>query len=106
MARAMLLFLLVLVLAAWFIVKPGTFFIPPTTYEPDGVILIYYEKHPDMPFFSSPASLCMAQYGEMTSTCLEMGEDTATALSRRLVTRLPYADWAYQLFIPQFDLQR
>ena len=101
MAKAMFLFLLVIFLAGWFIVKPGTFFIPPTTYEPEGVILVYYEKRAGMPFFSSPATLCAAQYGEVTPTCLETGEDTAASLSRRLITRLPYAEWAYELFLPQ-----
>ena len=101
MVKGTLLFLLVLVVIAWFIVKPGTFFVPPTAYEPDGVILIYYEKSAGMPFFSSPETLCKAQYGEVTPTCLETGEDTVEYLSQRLLTRLPYADWAYQLFLPQ-----
>lgn len=101
MIKAMVLFLLVLVLAGWFILKPGSFFIPPSAYEPDGVILIYYEKPAGMPVFSSPASLCQALYGEITTACLEFGERTASELSHRLITRLPYADWAYELFLPQ-----
>lgn len=97
----MFLFLLVLVVAGWFILKPGTFFVPPAVYEPEGVILIYYEKSAGMAFFSSPESLCKAQYGEITPACLETSEDTIGYLSQRLITRLPYADWAYQLFLPQ-----
>ena len=101
MVKAMFLFLLVLVLASWFILKPGTFFVPPTVYEPEGVILIYYEKSAGMAFFSSPEILCKAQYGEITPACLETGEDTVEYFSQRLIARLPYADWAYQLFLPQ-----
>jgi hypothetical protein len=101
MVKGMLLFLLVLVIAGWFIIKPGTFFVPPSFYEPEGAILIYYEKTAGMSFFSSPETLCKAQYGEITPTCLDTGEDTVEYLSQRLLTRLPYADWAYQLFLPQ-----
>jgi hypothetical protein len=101
MAKGMFLFILVLVVAGWLIIKPGTFFVPPTDYAPEGVILIYYEKSAGMAFFSSPETLCKAQYGEITPTCLETGEDTLDYLSQRSLTRLPYADWAYQLFLPQ-----
>jgi hypothetical protein len=101
MVKGILLFPLVLVLAGWFILKPGAFFVPPTAYEPEGVILLYHNKTSGMPFFASPESLCKAQYGTITTACLETGEDTTTNLSQRLITRLPYADWAYQLFLPQ-----
>jgi hypothetical protein len=104
MAKAMALFLLVLVILGWLILKPGTFFVPPSSYEPKGVILLYYEKSSAMPFFSSPETLCLAQFGERTTTCLEKGESTLLALSRRQITRLPYADWAYQLFLPQQEV--
>ena len=101
MVKAMVGFLLMLVLAAWFILKPGVFFMPPSAFDTEGYTLIYYEKTSGMPFFSSPETLCMAQYGEITPMCLETGHDTASYLSQRMITYLPYADWAYQLFLPQ-----
>ncbi len=101
MGKAILLFFLVLVLAGWFILRPGVFIVPPVAYQPEGTILIYYEKASGMPVFASPASLCKAQYNELTSSCLATGEDTLAYLSQRMITRLPYADWAYQFFLPQ-----
>lgn len=101
MVKGTLLFLLVLLLGAWLIMKPGVFFMPPSAFEPEGVILIYVEKQPNMPVFSSPELLCMAYYGDVTTVCLEAGQDTAMILSQRLIARLPYADWAYRIFLPQ-----
>jgi hypothetical protein len=101
MFKAMILFLLLLIFGAWFILKPGVFFVPPSTFEPEGVTLVYYEKPADTSFFSSPDTLCMAMYGEITSACREAGYNTATSLSQRLIARLPYADWAYRFFLPQ-----
>jgi hypothetical protein len=101
MIKGVLLFLLVLLVGSALIVRPGFFFVPPSAFEPEGVILLYYEKQSGMPLFSSPASLCMAQYGVITSACLETGQNTAQALSQRLIVRLPYADWAYRFFLPQ-----
>jgi hypothetical protein len=100
MAKAIMLFLLVLFVGGWLILKPGVFFVPPSPYEPEGVILIYYEKTPGMPIFSSPESLCMAQYGQLTTSCLEAGQNTFTRLSGRPITRLPYAAWVYELILP------
>ncbi|TFH36650.1 MAG: hypothetical protein E4G99_04435 [Anaerolineales bacterium] len=101
MMKGMLLFLLVLLGGAWLILRPGTFFIPPSAFEPQGVILIYVEKEPGMPVFASPDSLCMAQYGQINSACRKDGENLARSLSERRITRLPYADWAYRFFLPQ-----
>jgi hypothetical protein len=101
MLKAMILFLLLLIFGAWFILRPGVFFVPPSVTEPEGVTLIYYEKPGDIPFFSSPDSLCMAMYGEVTTSCREAGYNKVTSLSQRLIARLPYADWAYQFFLPQ-----
>lgn len=101
MGKAILLFLLVLILAGWLILRPGVFFVPPSSYEPEGVILIYYEKASGMPLFASPESLCRSQFGQLTTTCLESGETMLGQLSQRLITRLPYAEWADDLFLPQ-----
>jgi len=101
MIKGVLLFVLVLLLGTALVVRPGFFFVPPSAFEPEGVILLYYDKQPGMPLFASPDSLCMAQYGVITTACLETGQNTARALSQRLITRLPYADWAYRFFLPQ-----
>ncbi len=101
MGKAVLLFLLLLVLGGWAILRPGFYFIPPSVYEPEGVIIVYYEKPGDMPLFASPETLCRAQYGVITDNCLEAERNRAVVLSQRLVTRLPYANWAYDLFLPQ-----
>jgi len=101
MVKGTLLFLLVILLGGWFILRPGIFFVPPSVFEPEGVILLYYEKQPGMPVFASPELLCMAQYGEVSTACLEAGQGTILAVSQRLITRVPYADWAYQLFLPK-----
>jgi hypothetical protein len=101
MVRGTLLFLLLLIIGAWFIMRPGVFFIQPSDYASEGVILIYYNKPAGMPVFTSPESLCLSAYGSVNSTCLEDGYDTATLLSQNLITRLPFADWAYDLFLPR-----
>jgi hypothetical protein len=101
MVRATILFLLLLIFGAWFIMRPGVFFIQPSVFEPEGIILIYYEKPAGMPVFTSPESLCMVAYGSVNSTCLEDGYTTASTLSRNLIVRLPYAEWAYELFLPR-----
>lgn len=101
MGKATLLFLLLLIVGGWAILRPGFYFIPPSFDEPDGVILVYYEKSGDMPLFASPETLCRSQYGYVTDDCLEAERNRSSVLSQRLVTRLPYADWAYDLFLPQ-----
>jgi hypothetical protein len=101
MIKGVLLFLLVLLVGTGLILRPGVFFVPPSVLEPEGVVLIYFEKQPGMPLFASPDSLCLAQYGAINTACLEAGQNTARSVSQRLITRLPYADWAYRFFLPQ-----
>lgn len=96
MFRALLLFLIVVLIIAWIIMTPGLFVVEPTSQYPNGMSLLYYQRSPQIPFFYSASAHCLKTTGSTTPAC----QDTAVLQSRRLFDRriaiLPYSAWALQ----------
>lgn len=92
---AVLLVAIAVILAAWFLVRPGVFTVQPIGALPEGVTFIYHSRNPDMPFFSSPDGLCLQMQGSVSLLCRGVALGSVEALTDRIILRLPYSRWAY-----------
>ena len=91
-------FVIVLILVlAWVLIKPGVFTVQPIGALPDGITIIYSSRNPEMPFFSSPDGLCLEIQGNVTLLCRAAGLGAVSELSDRILLRLPYMHWTYLL---------
>jgi hypothetical protein len=86
---------LILCSISWILVRPGVFTIQPIGAIPNGVTFIYHSRNPEMPFFSSPDSLCMEMQGSVSLLCRGVALGVVEELADRIVLRLPYQRWAY-----------
>jgi hypothetical protein len=89
------LIFLIIILAIWFLFKPGVFTIQPIGALPEGITIIYHSRNPQMPFFSSPDGLCLEIQGSVSLLCRAMTISAVEELSDRILLRLPYSHWAY-----------
>ena len=87
--------LIVAIIVAWAMVRPGVFTVQPIGALPDGVTLVYHSRNPEMSFFSSPDSLCLEMQGGVSLMCRAMALSAASDLTDRVILRLPYSHWAY-----------
>lgn len=90
-----LLVIVLLLVVLWILVKPGVFTIQPIGALPEGITFIYHSRGPDLPFFSSPDSLCLETQGSVSLLCRAGAIGAASELSDRIIIRLPYSHWAY-----------
>ena len=72
---------ILLVLLVWVLVRPGIFIQQPIGAAPEGGMVIYHSRGPDMPFFASADGLCLTLQGSVSLLC------RATALAARLNAR-------------------
>jgi hypothetical protein len=96
MGKAIILFLLVLVIIGWIIMTPGVFVVQPTPAYPDGLTLIYYSRSPNVPFFYSATAMCLGTLGVTDATCEESAVRSASDLFVRRLITLPYSEWAFE----------
>lgn len=87
--------LLVILLIAWFAIRPGVFTIQPIGALPEGVTFIYHSRGPNMPFFSSPDGICLEIMDGVSLMCRGMALSSTEDLLDRIILRLPYSHWAY-----------
>jgi hypothetical protein len=90
-----LIFLFLVSIAAWLILRPGVFTVQPIGALPDGVTVIYHSRNPDMPFFSSPDGLCLKTQGSVSLLCRSMALSAVSELTDRMLIKLRYSRWAY-----------
>jgi hypothetical protein len=90
-----LVVLVVILVAAWFLVAPGVFTVQPIGALPDGVTFIYHSRSPKIPFFSSPDGLCLEIQGSVSLLCRASALAASKDLTDRIMLKLPYNHWAY-----------
>lgn len=95
MAKSVLLFILVLFVAAWLIARPAMFIIPPMYDYPAGATLLYYDRARGAPFFSSTDSYCLSATGNVTAACRNSALNSIQFIRENLITTMPYSEWAY-----------
>lgn len=88
---------IVLIILAWVVIKPGVFTIQPIGALPDGITLIYHSRSSQMPFFSSPDGLCLQMQGSVSLLCRGAAMAAVEELADRIIIRLPYIHQAYLL---------
>jgi hypothetical protein len=86
---------IVVLLLAWILIRPGVFTIQPLGAMPDGITIIYHSRNPEMPFFSSPDGMCLEMQGSVSLFCRGAALAAADELADRIILRLPYNHWAY-----------
>lgn len=79
----------------WILIRPGVFTIQPIGTLPEGVTIIYHSRNPEMPFFSSPDSMCLDIQGSVSLLCRMIALSASEDLTDRIILRLPYSHWAY-----------
>ncbi len=95
MVKSVVLFILVLFVAAWLIAEPAVFVIPPMYEYPAGAMLFYYDRARGTPFFTSTDSYCLYSIGDVTTRCRNAALNSIDPLLENLLTTLPYSEWAY-----------
>jgi len=78
MVKSVVLFILVLFVAAWLIAEPAVFVIPPMYEYPAGAMLY-----------------CLYSIGDVTTRCRNAALNSIDPLLENLLTTLPYSEWAY-----------
>jgi hypothetical protein len=86
---------IVVIVLAWILIRPGVFTIQPIGTIPEGVTIIYHSRSSEMPFFSSPDGLCLQTQGSVSLLCRMTALSATTELTDRIILRLPYSRWAY-----------
>lgn len=89
------LFFVVCPVIAFVAIQPGVFTVQPIGALPEGVTFIYYSRNPEMPFFSSPDSLCLKIQGYVSLLCRATALGSTTELTKRIIIKMPYNEWAY-----------
>ena len=84
-----------LLLAIWFLLRPGVFTVQPIGAIPDGVTFIYHSRGLELPLFSSPDGLCLQMQGSVNLLCRGAALAGVVELTDRILVRLPYSHWAY-----------
>ena len=87
--------LIILLVFAWIMVRPGVFTIQPIGAVPDGITVIYHSRGSEMPFFSSPDGLCLKTQGSVSLLCRMAALSAVSELTDRIFIKLPYSHWAY-----------
>jgi hypothetical protein len=85
----------IILILFYIIIRPGVFTIQPIGALPDGITIIYHSRSSEMPFFSSPDGLCLQSQGSVSLLCRGLAIDAASAITDRIILRLPYIHWAY-----------
>ena len=86
---------IVVIVIAWNLLRPGVFTIQPIGAIPDGITIIYHSRGSEMSFFSSPDGLCLEMNSGVSLFCRMAALSSATELTDRIILRLPYSRWAY-----------
>ena len=94
-ARYLLVAVVALLILIWVFLRPGVFTVPPIEAFPEGVTIIYHSRNPEMPFFSSPDSLCLQSIDSIMFLCRAERIAGDKVISDRIILRLPYNHWAY-----------
>lgn len=79
----------------WILVRPGVFTVQPIGALPEGVTIIYHSRNSKMPFFSSPDGMCLDMIGKVSLLCRATALSEATAITERIILKLPYSHFAY-----------
>lgn len=87
--------ILVVIVLAWLLIRPGVFVIQPIGAIPEGVTLIYRSRGSEMPFFSSPDGLCLQIQGGVSLLCRMAALSAVEEITDRVIVRLPYNHWVY-----------
>ncbi len=87
--------LILIIVFAWILIRPGVFTIQPIGAIPEGITIIYHSRNPEMPFFSSPDGLCLQIQGSVSLLCRLAALSAVEEISDRIILRLPYSHWAY-----------
>jgi hypothetical protein len=87
--------IIVAMILAWIIIRPGIYTIQPIGAIPDGLTIVYHSRSPEMPFFSSPDGLCLQMQGDVSFLCRGVVLSASSDLIDRIILRLPYSHWAY-----------
>lgn len=87
--------IIVVIMLAWILIRPGVFTIQPIGAIPEGVTIIYHSRSSEMPFFSSPDGLCLQMNGGVSLLCRMAALSASADLTDRIILRLPYSHWAY-----------
>jgi hypothetical protein len=59
-------------------------------------MLIYYDRHPNIPIFFSTDLQCLRSLGESSEACRISAYDSALGIRDRTLFRMPFSGWAYQ----------
>jgi hypothetical protein len=82
------------VAALLFYLNCGFYSIQPIGALPDGATVLVW-RDGDEPFFNSADARCLERLGSVSLLCRGMAMGMAP--TDRIITRLPYQDWAYSL---------
>jgi hypothetical protein len=85
---------LVLTTVAFVTMFLGVYSVQPLGAIPDGVTAVVWRGSGE-PFFNSPDALCLERMGNVSLMCRAMAMGQAP--TERIVVRLPYQSWAYEL---------
>lgn len=83
-------------LIVFFVAFCGTYTIPPIAAVPDGASAIVWRSG-DEPIFNSPDASCMAELGQSSAMCRVAALNAAP--TDRIIVRLPYIAWLYELSV-------
>ncbi|MGD8633016.1 MAG: hypothetical protein PVF85_05550 [Anaerolineales bacterium] len=96
MARSILLLIIIILGAMWFIIRPGLYIISPMPNFEKGTMLFYYDRHPNIPFYYSTDLQCLRTVGETDEQCRQSAYSSALGVRERTLFSLPFSQWAYQ----------
>ncbi len=85
----------VTIVLAWILVRPGVFTIQPIGAIPEGVTMIYHSRSSEISFFSSPDALCLQTVGSVSLLCRMTALGAVADLTDRIILKFPYLRWAY-----------
>jgi hypothetical protein len=97
---------IIVVTAAWWVIRPGVFTVQPLGVFPEGITIVYHSRGPDMPFFASPDGLCLKLKVDMSLLCRGIALAAVEPLTERILFRLPYSHCAYLASTGGYEFDR
>jgi hypothetical protein len=88
--------IIVVLAAAWWVVRPGVFTVQPIGALPEGITVIYHSRNTArIPIFASGDGLCLTRQGSVSLLCRAVMNSSMLPITEHILWRLPYSHTAY-----------
>lgn len=103
MAKSIVLLVIIILIAMSFIMRPGLYILSPMPGFSNGTMLVYFNRHAEVPFFYSTNLQCLQSTGNDSESCRGAAYRNTSSLRERTLFRLPFSEWAFMRSLENYQ---